>query len=1082
MRCLAIIPLLCALLWPAMGGAQSDDRSAIVSFLETQLSDGARQVSITGFRGALSARAEIDSLTIADAAGVWLRLEGAQLDWSRAALLRGALQIDRLKADRLAILRRPIADNGLELPTAEATPFRLPQFPVSIAITEVGIAQVALGAEILGRPVTLAISGNAELANGQGHAELAITRLDGPEGRFDLAVAYDNDSRRLALALDLTEAAGGVIATALGLPDAPAITLGLSGDAPIDDFEATIALSSDGVPRLSGQVATIKPTEDGTRTISADVNGDITPLFLPAYRPFFGPEVALSSLIRLAPDGAISLEKLRLTAAALSLDGRLALGPDRRPSAFDLRLRMADPTGQGRVRLPVTGAEVLVSLVDLTVRHDAARGPDYIAQGMISDLSSGDLSLARLSLEAGGLLQTSGNQLALSAPITVMVAGLDHRVAGLAQALGPTAQLRATLEWASAAPILLDDLALQAGDLGLTGRASLSWAEDEPEISTTLAMAVGDLSRFAALADQALAGGMTAQLNLQAEPLSGAFDMVLEGVGRDLDIGAGLPQALLAGQTNLFLSARRDETGLALRNLTLSGSAVSLDATARVSREGALVGVDGRLADIGLFTDALSGAVTARLDGTRGPTEQAPWQVRAEVTSAAGIDARIAGAVMADSGTVDVTARGEIPLALANRALVPQGLSGKLGFDLALEGRPSFAALAGRFETQNARLSLPILRTAIENIGLSATLSNGQLRVDLDAAQANAGPISAAGNIDLTSGDLAAQLDLSGSDLRLIDPMLYDARIARATVRINGGLIGKMLVAGDVALAQTDLRIPESGLGGATPIPPILHRGETTSERRTRIAAGLGPSTQDGGGSQNISLDLAITAPGRIFLRGRGLDAELGGALQLGGTTAEIIPSGRFDLIRGRLSILGTRLDLTEGSMTLTGSFDPFIDVLATNRSGAYLVGIGMGGPLSAPQISLSATPPLPEDEILAQLLFGRTVATLSPLQVLQMADAATGLAGGTSEAGIFANLRQGLGLDDLDLRTDTTGNAALRAGRYLSENVYTDVTIAGTGGADIALNIDLTPDITARGGLSADGETRLGVFFERDY
>jgi translocation and assembly module TamB len=208
----------------------------------------------------------------------------------------------------------------------------------------------------------------------------------------------------------------------------------------------------------------------------------------------------------------------------------------------------------------------------------------------------------------------------------------------------------------------------------------------------------------------------------------------------------------------------------------------------------------------------------------------------------------------------------------------------------------------------------------------------------------------------------------------------------------------------------------------------------------------------------------------------------LGGRLQIGGTAAQIIPSGRFSLIRGRLSILGTRLDLTEGAVALTGNFDPTIDLLATNRSGVYLIGIGLSGPVSAPEIRLSANPPLPEDEILAQLLFGRTVATLSPLQLLQMTDAVTALAGGSPEAGIFASLRKGLGLDDLDLRTDATGNAALRAGRYLSENVYSDVTIGGDGGADLSLNIDLTPNITARGGLSADGETRLGVFFERDY
>ncbi len=195
-----------------------------------------------------------------------------------------------------------------------------------------------------------------------------------------------------------------------------------------------------------------------------------------------------------------------------------------------------------------------------------------------------------------------------------------------------------------------------------------------------------------------------------------------------------------------------------------------------------------------------------------------------------------------------------------------------------------------------------------------------------------------------------------------------------------------------------------------------------------------------------------------------------------------MIPAGRFDLIRGRLSILGTRLDLSDGSATLQGSFDPFIRLIATARSGGYTIGVNMIGPVSAPQISFTSSPALPEDEVLAQLLFGRSVSALSPVQLLQMADAAAALAGGSSQSGLFASLRENLGLDDLDFQTDADGNAALRAGRYLSDNVYTDLVIDQTGNTGASLNIDLTPNVTARGTFSTDGSSRLGVFFERDY
>jgi translocation and assembly module TamB len=256
------------------------------------------------------------------------------------------------------------------------------------------------------------------------------------------------------------------------------------------------------------------------------------------------------------------------------------------------------------------------------------------------------------------------------------------------------------------------------------------------------------------------------------------------------------------------------------------------------------------------------------------------------------------------------------------------------------------------------------------------------------------------------------------------------------------------------------------------------------AERRTRAAAGLierqaGPS---GGGSSAIGLDMEISAPGRIFLRGRGIDAEFGGDVRIGGTTANVIPSGRFELIRGRISILGTRLDITEGSATLQGDFNPFLRLRAQSRAGGYRITIAVDGPASSPDITLSSDPFLPEDEILAQLLFGRSVSSLSPVQLIQLADAASSLAGGSSDGGLLSNLREGLGLDNLDLQTDEEGNAAVRAGRYLNENIYTDVTVGAQGESEVSLNIDLTPDVTARGSFSSDGGSSVGVFFERDY
>ena len=87
------------------------------------------------------------------------------------------------------------------------------------------------------------------------------------------------------------------------------------------------------------------------------------------------------------------------------------MAPNGQPSGFDLRLRMTDPSGQGPVRLPISGADVTVGLVDLTLRHDAASGPEYTAQGLLRDLESARFSVAEIALEASGRLQATGDDL-----------------------------------------------------------------------------------------------------------------------------------------------------------------------------------------------------------------------------------------------------------------------------------------------------------------------------------------------------------------------------------------------------------------------------------------------------------------------------------------------------------------------------------------------------------------------------------------------------------------------------------------------------------------------------------------------
>jgi len=436
--------LIAALAVPTTVLAQdADDGTRLERLIEDSISDGdAFDVDLSGFRGALSSNASLDRLTISDADGVWLILEDAQLIWVRSALLSGRLEVEELSAARLQVLRTPNPQaERRDLPNAEATPFSLPDLPVSIEIGRVAIDRVELSEPILGTPAQVSIEGSAALLDGTGQATLDMRRLDGPVGVINLAASYDNSSDRLELDLLVEEEAEGLIGTLIGLPGRPSLRLAVDGAGPLGDFAADIDLSTDGQQRLAGQIVSETDQTTPERRVRVDVGGDISPLIQPDYRDFFGTDVTLRSDLTLFDDGRITLSDLDLGSAALDLRGDLALDANGQPDRFALSARIANPTDT-RVRLPIPGADVTLDSMTLDARFDAAQGDQYSAVFDLRGLSAADASVAEMDIDvAGRLTEQAGTITAVTANLQAATRGLVHTDPALQQALGPTQDL-----------------------------------------------------------------------------------------------------------------------------------------------------------------------------------------------------------------------------------------------------------------------------------------------------------------------------------------------------------------------------------------------------------------------------------------------------------------------------------------------------------------------------------------------------------------------------------------------------------------------------------------------------------------
>ncbi|MCZ4259635.1 translocation/assembly module TamB domain-containing protein [Limimaricola sp. G21655-S1] len=624
----------------------------------------------------------------------------------------------------------------------------------------------------------------------------------------------------------------------------------------------------------------------------------------------------------------------------------------------------------------------------------------------------------------------------------------------------------------------------QGTDIAATGRVAPE--AQGRRITFSAATEIASLAPFSQLAGRPLGGSVDLDAAGSVMPDLSAFDVTIDGQAANLDIGVEAASRLLDGTGSIDARLSRDAPGeIAVQDLDIRFPAFSVQADATGSGSNQSASFEARLNDIGLFTPDFSGPVTA--SGTAARNAAGDLDLDVSATGPGGTSADVSGRYLSN-GTLDLDVTGEAQLGLVNDLIEPRRLDGTARFDLSVEGPPALSSVTGTISTAGAELAVPTVGLTVQDIDTTIRLSGDRAELSLAAALEKGGRIGVSGPVALTGG-FDADLVITLDDLELRDPELYQTT-ADGRLSVTGPLAGGALISGLVALGQTEIQVPSSGIGALGDLPEVRHVNAPQEVQRTLARAGLSiagvdigesAAEADGPSGPGYGLDVTISAPSRIFIRGRGLDAELGGELEISGTTNQVIPVGEFELIRGRLDILQQRFELDEGGAYLQGDFSPFIRLVATTQAATGTqVRIIIEGPASEPEVRFESTPDLPQDEVLAQLIFGRDITSLSPLQAVQLA-AAVGTLAGTGGGGLIDDFRADTGLDDLDITTDDEGNAAVRAGKYLSENVYTDVTV-GTDQTSINLNLDVTDDITAQGRVSSDGETSLGIFFERDY
>lgn len=424
------------------------------------------------------------------------------------------------------------------------------------------------------------------------------------------------------------------------------------------------------------------------------------------------------------------------------------------------------------------------------------------------------------------------------------------------------------------------------------------------------------------------------------------------------------------------------------------------------------------------------------------PAPNAPVTFSADIDGdIAGIASVIAPPALVVGGQLDLDIAGSLPLSRGD-------LRGNLTMN------------EGRFEHGDAGI-------VIQDITLASRITSGAVTLDtFNALGRDGGTLTGAGVLQFA--------DTSASTLTLTADKLVVAKRREGRATASGKL--KLSYTDDLFSLGGNLVINDALVN----LDALPKGGKPTLDVVFRDPAA--PEQSDKQPKRATKLDVSITSKRGIKLRGQGVDAEAGLNATLTGTFSDPSVVGRAEIIRGRFSLLGKRFVFQDSTITMNG--DPMaaaLDITAAREADDITAYVSVSGTPRRPQIDLRAEPDVPEDEVLSRILFGRSPSELSALEAARLATALTQLSGGKG-FDLLGGLEDSLGLDTLDLGQSQAGDFEVTTGKYISNDVYVELTTGSDGNPGLSLEWEPLDNITI-GAETIPGEGQdVSIKWKRDF
>ena len=391
----------------------------------------------------------------------------------------------------------------------------------------------------------------------------------------------------------------------------------------------------------------------------------------------------------------------------------------------------------------------------------------------------------------------------------------------------------------------------------------------------------------------------------------------------------------------------------------------------------------------------------------------------------------------------------------------------------------------GTVRSEDLRVRSSLSGTDIRDVTVRGTFAGSRLNLTRFAGSTeNGGTVTGSGIVDLEG--LGERVEGRFTEIR--GPTLD----LRASAR-NASLLRAN---GLTAAVTGPLRIVSNGLGGTIAGRVRINRASwrlasAAEDMRLPVIATReinAPSDRAPVVAPGRPWRYLINASGnsRIDVDGMGLESEWGADIILRGTTDDPRIGGSAQVVRGDYTFAGTRFELTRGEINFDENteIDPSLDIRAETERDGVDVAVTVSGTVSQTEIAFTSDPALPEEEILARLLFGGSITTLSATDALQLGAAVASLRGGGGLDPIN-QLRSAIGLDRLRIVSADPAlgrQTGVALGKNIGRRFYVEIITDGRGYSATEVEFRITSWLSLLASVSTIGRESVVAEVSRDY